>query len=288
MKTFVLFLLLFAFCNVKAESVPPLINYQGQLTDASGNPQTGTKKLEFNIYDATSGGNKVWGPQTFNGIPLIGGRFNVMLGSTDAGGNAITSAFGGNSRFLGIKVDNGAEVTPRQQILSTPFAIQAERAVYASDTRNIVPTGTVVPFAGVAAPAGWLLCDGTSISRSTYAVLFSVIGAAYGAVDGNTFRVPDFRRRVPVGAGGTATSVLGNALGNLGGEEFHTLSIAEMPSHNHSIHDTDHNSTPARVDYTDGEYGTYFANRGTTGYSGGNQPHNIMQPSLVVNYIIKY
>ena len=257
-------------------------------TDASGNPQTGTKKLEFNIYDATSGGNKVWGPQTFNGIPLIGGRFNVMLGSTDAGGNAITSAFGGNSRFLGIKVDNGAEVTPRQQILSTPFAIQAERAVYASDTRNIVPTGTVVPFAGVAAPAGWLLCDGTSISRSTYAVLFSVIGAAYGAVDGNTFRVPDFRRRVPVGAGGTATSVLGNALGNLGGEEFHTLSIAEMPSHNHSIHDTDHNSTPARVDYTDGEYGTYFANRGTTGYSGGNQPHNIMQPSLVVNYIIKY
>jgi hypothetical protein len=117
-------------------SVPPLINYQGQLTDANGNPQTGTKKLEFNIYDASSGGNKVWGPQTFNAVPLIGGRFNVILGSTDAGGNAITVAFAANSRFLGIKVDNGAEIAPRQQILSTPFAFSAQNATNAVNAQN--------------------------------------------------------------------------------------------------------------------------------------------------------
>ena len=110
-------------------SVPPLINYQGQLTDASGNPQTGTKKLEFNIYDASTGGNKIWGPQTFIAVPLIGGRFNVMLGSTDAGGNSISAAFGASSRFLGIKVDSGPEISPRQQILSTPFAIQSDHAM---------------------------------------------------------------------------------------------------------------------------------------------------------------
>ena len=269
-------------------SVPPLINYQGQLTDASGTPQTGTKKLEFNIYDASSGGNKIWGPQTFNGIPLIGGRFNVMLGSTDAGGNAILSAFGANSRFLGIKVDDGAEITPRQQILSTPFAIQAARADYASDVRNIIPTGTVVPYTGTVAPAGWLICDGSSFPRSTYSVLFAVIGTTYGSADGSTFRVPDFRRRVPVGAGGTATSVLGNAIGNIGGEESHTLNIAEMPSHNHSVHDTNHEFTAANTDYTFSEYGSYIINGGITGSSGGGQPHNNIQPSLVVNFIIKY
>ena len=116
--------------------VPPLINYQGQLTDASGNPQTGIKKLEFNIYDASTGGNKIWGPQTFIAVPLIGGRFNVMLGSTDAGGNSISAAFGASSRFLGIKVDSGPEISPRQQILSTPFSFSAQNATNAVNAQN--------------------------------------------------------------------------------------------------------------------------------------------------------
>ena len=173
--------------------VPPLINYQGQLTDASGNPQTGTMKLEFNIYDAASGGNKIWGPQTFNGIPLIGGRFNVMLGSTDAAGNAITSAFSGNSRFLGIKVDNGTEVTPRQQILSTPFAIQALSASNADNAVNAVnavsalhgvPPGTIVAYWSNGVPNGWLLCDGSGIPAGVaYDKLRTLIGA----------NVPDLR-----------------------------------------------------------------------------------------------
>ena len=116
--------------------VPPLINYQGQLTDANGNPQTGIKKLEFNIYDASSGGNKIWGPQTFATVPLINGRFNVLLGTTDAKGMAITSAFGAGNRYLGISVDNAVDIVPRQQILSTPFAVQAQHAVEADHSTN--------------------------------------------------------------------------------------------------------------------------------------------------------
>ena len=208
-------------------SVPPLINYQGQLTDASGNPQTGTKKLEFNIYDASSGGNKVWGPQTFNGIPLIGGKFNVMLGSTDAGGNAITSAFGGNSRFLGIKVDNGAEVTPRQQILSTPFAIQALSASNADNSTYAlhgVPPGTIVAYWGTAIPTGWLLCDGSGIPAGVaYDKLRALIGA----------NVPDLRGIFLRGAGQNANGGFrysgdaGRTIGSGQGDDFkshaHTL-----------------------------------------------------------------
>ncbi|OQX23631.1 MAG: hypothetical protein BWK80_24950 [Desulfobacteraceae bacterium IS3] len=109
----------------QAQSVPPLVNYQGMLTDASGKPQTGTKKLEFNLYDAATGGSKVWGPQVFDSVPLVNGMFNVILGTTDAGGKSIADAFSAKDRYLGMKVDSGTELVPRQQILSTPFAIRA-------------------------------------------------------------------------------------------------------------------------------------------------------------------
>jgi hypothetical protein len=123
----------FLFCIIAHAdtSVPPLINYQGMLTDADGKPMTGAKNLEFNIYDSATGGTRIWGPQIFNTVPLIGGKFNVILGTTDNGGNSITEAFGAKDRYLGIKVDTGAELVPRQQILSAPYTIKAENAAKA-------------------------------------------------------------------------------------------------------------------------------------------------------------
>jgi len=127
--------IVFLFCiNAHADtSVPPLINYQGMLTDADGKPMIGTKNLEFNIYDSATGGTKIWGPQIFNTVPLINGKFNVILGTTDNDGNSIIEAFGAKDRYLGIKVDNGAELAPRQQILSAPYAIKAEHAAQANN-----------------------------------------------------------------------------------------------------------------------------------------------------------
>jgi len=125
--------IIFLFCiSTHADtSVPPLINYQGMLTDADGKPMTGTKKLEFNIYDSATSGTKIWGPQIFNTVPLINGKFNVILGTTDNDGNSIVEAFGAKDRYLGIKVDTGAELVPRQQILSAPYAIKSEYAAKA-------------------------------------------------------------------------------------------------------------------------------------------------------------
>jgi len=130
----------FLFCIIvhADTSVPPLINYQGMLTDADGNPMTGTtKKLEFNIYDSATGGTKIWGPQIFDPVPLINGKFNVILGTTDTTGRSIVEAFGAKDRYLGIKVDTGAELAPRQQILSAPYAIQAERASHADIAKTV-------------------------------------------------------------------------------------------------------------------------------------------------------
>lgn len=75
----------------------------------------------------------------------------------------------------------------------------------------LMPTGVVLPFAGSSAPSGWLACDGTAISRTTYATLFAAISTSYGVGDGSTtFNLPDFRGRFPrfndAMFGGTAAS----------------------------------------------------------------------------------
>ncbi|OQY56041.1 MAG: hypothetical protein B6245_18860, partial [Desulfobacteraceae bacterium 4572_88] len=69
----ILIIIVLAGAMVQAQetSVPPLVNYQGMLTGADGKPLTGNKKLEFNLYDAATGENKVWGAQIFNSVPLV-------------------------------------------------------------------------------------------------------------------------------------------------------------------------------------------------------------------------
>ncbi len=88
----------------------------------------------------------------------------------------------------------------------------------------VMPVGCVIPFAGAAAPTGWLLCQGQAISRTTYAQLFSVIGTTYGSGDGKTtFNLPDMRGRVAVGSDA-------NSPGAKVGAKGATLSrMSEMP-----------------------------------------------------------
>lgn len=153
------------------------------------------------------------------------------------------------------------------------------------------PAGTVAGFAGSAAPVGWLLCAGQAISRTTYSVLFTAIGTTYGAGDGSTtFNLPDLRGRVVAGKdnmGGTAASrltspVAGSTLGAAGGAQSHTLSQAEMPAHTHT-----YDRATAGAEFANGgAWGTGSAN-GTTSSAGSGAAHNNVQPTLVLNYIIK-
>lgn len=169
---------------------------------------------------------------------------------------------------------------------------------------QVEPAGVIKLFGGTTAPSGYLVCDGSAVSRTTYAALFAAIGTAHGTGDGSTtFNLPDFRRRVPVGAGGTGTAVLANTVGAKGGFETHTLLTNEIPSHGHAIYagtdNTSSNATSAGSSTARGLGGssasTGLAARTTLPASGqnavqntgGDGAHNNMQPSLVVNYIIK-
>jgi len=92
-----------------------------------------------------------------------------------------------------------------------------------------VPPGAATMYAGAAAPAGWLLCDGTAVSRTAYANLFNAIGTAYGTGDGSTtFNVPDLRGRVPLGVG-TGTGLTNRVRAATGGAQD-----AVVASHSHS------------------------------------------------------
>lgn len=92
------------------------------------------------------------------------------------------------------------------------------------------PAGIVMPFAGSTAPEGYLLCNGSAVSRTDYATLFGVIGTTYGAGDGSTtFNLPDLSGRVVIGVSGT------HALASTGGSETVTLSASELPAHTHEV-----------------------------------------------------
>ena len=152
---------------------------------------------------------------------------------------------------------------------------------------GVAPAGSIVAFAGTTAPEGWLLCDGAEVSRTTYADLFAVVGITYGPGDAiNTFNLPDLRGRVALGAG-KGPELSDRVVGATGGEERHTLTVAEMPAHHHQEQGGNRldvaNGGAIHVQDVDN---TSFA-AVTTANTGGGQAHNVMPPFVAISYLIK-
>jgi len=98
--------------------------------------------------------------------------------------------------------------------------------------KESLPAGIMLGYGGAAAPAQWLLCDGTAVSRTTYSALFAAIGVLYGVGNGSTtFNLPDYRGRVMVGLNSTDADF--DTLGEKYGSKTHTLTSAQMPVHTH-------------------------------------------------------
>lgn len=156
------------------------------------------------------------------------------------------------------------------------FTGEAGALVWEEDS-PVVPgvPGIVIPFAGTVSPEGYLLCDGSAVSRSTYALLYAVIGDTYGAGDGSTtFNLPDLRGRVVIGISGTRT------LGTTGGEETHTLDTTELPSHLHEVpqhgHENDIRATIPSMSHTLTQPAFNYIKPGSsrTSDGGGNRLYN--------------
>ena len=152
-----------------------------------------------------------------------------------------------------------------------------------------IPTGALAAFAGVAAPPGWLLCDGSTLRKADFPALAATLGFT-GA--GDTFTVPDMRGRVPVGVHPSQAGL--TALGAVGGEYTHTLTVDEMPSHRHDF--TYNGNFYATWPYTQTipgtgsigfTAGTPIERRIGIANSGGDGEHNNMPPYFALNFIIK-
>lgn len=167
------------------------------------------------------------------------------------------------------------------------MAIQAKAGTYA-DTAFV---GQVVWSAGVSMPSGFLPCDGITVSRTTYAALFSAIGTLYGGGDGvTTFNLPDLRGRTVasfdvVDRSGTAGRLPStySKLGTAGGEATHILTVAEMPAHSHMTY------YPAVGRFGGDTRDIYAGSPARTQESsatGGNAPHNIVQPTILLQAFI--
>lgn len=164
----------------------------------------------------------------------------------------------------------------------------------ASAVGGMAPTGVVLPFAGSAAPTGWLLCDGSAVSRTTYSSLYTAISTTYGTGDGSTtFNLPDLGGRVPAGKEATATrlttggsGINGATLGASGGAQTHTLDTTQIPAHNHTLGSQGDNAIGTSTAAIVGGNGNRVSSN-PSGNAGGGLAHNNTQPTIVLNYIIK-
>lgn len=182
---------------------------------------------------------------------------------------------------------------------------------------NIVPVGTIWPYAGVVnstnkpLPDGWLFCDGTEVSITTYADLYAIISEIYGVPStAGMFKLPDMRCRFVMGYNFITPTFKPSfakfsgaplKLGQLGGVFTHTLSLSEMVSHNHEC--TSSRSYIKLLSYPGGDVeqnqedgggkGAYSGNIFPTvdlsaRYVGGDTYHNTTPPYVAMHYIIKY
>lgn len=166
-------------------------------------------------------------------------------------------------------------------------------------TINSVPTGGVIPYAGSTAPTGYLICDGTAVSRTTYSALFAITSTTYGVGDGSTtFNLPNLKGRTVTGVGQGSTYANGVdaagtnfALAAVGGMEKHKLVTAELAAHNHAIWLEGGNAGHASLDATTGS--TFVGAAYTASYTsfidsaGSDTAHNNLAPYMAMNWLIK-
>lgn len=156
------------------------------------------------------------------------------------------------------------------------------------------PVGTISMFGGITAPSGWLLCDGSEISRTDYADLFNVIGTTYGTGDGSTtFNLPDFRDRTPFGYDSTQTPF--NTLGKTGGSvdmqvdmnmflSSGRLYIDYLNDSGSQYYETDRKWVPNCTS----ESGRHEASTATIHIQGKTDSSNCLPPYIAIPFMIKY
>jgi len=151
---------------------------------------------------------------------------------------------------------------------------------------GIFPVGMITPYAWTSAPTGWLICDGSAVSRTvTYSALFAITSTLYWVGDwSTTFNLPDLRGRVPVGKNTWTFTTLGSTWW----AETHTLTTPEIPAHTHDALTGYVWWGAATSVAKQASINAPFSESGYIATVGWGWAHNNLQPYQTINYIIKY
>ena len=314
--------LFIVLATASATAAPAAFSYQGVLRDAGGDvPASKNQTVEFRLYTQAEGGSPVWG----RAVAVLlddTGLFNTELsdsagspieGVTDSGLATILAAKASTTLYIGIKVlGTSGEIAPRQTILPVPYAMVASDIASASgdlevagqlSAASVSASGSLaassLSVSGNASVGGNLSVDGAVSGYGTAPVGCIILwsGAPGNSPEGwalcngqtvNGQKTPDLSGRFVVGYDENDRDY--NAVGKTGGEKKHQLTIAEMPSHSHSITmwggDIDDSWKQQNNLYlTHNKYN--YNNSRTTDSAGGDQPHENRPPYYVLCYIMR-
>lgn len=198
--------------------------------------------------------------------------------------NLLTNA--GGTLNSGATITLGRDPVASMDATSKEYVDSAISVVTIAIEKAKLPAGTKIDTFCTSPPEGFLRCDGSAVSRTTYLDLFNAIGVTYGVGNGTTtFTLPNCNDRFPLGLGTTYSG-----LGMTGGESTHKLTPAEMPSHIHSITPPNCASQP-NGGYTvsgNDSIGTEPINSYNSDSAGGDGTHNNMPPFITSMVCIKY
>lgn len=202
--------------------------------------------------------------------------------------------FSGLTAPSGYTLCNGASLTRAGTFAALFSALTAQRVITYISSKNYhvsSPEGVAGFFVGmrveIDGAADTVATVDTVGNNFTVSTIDSISAALaimlpWGASDLVTFKIPDFRRKVGVGSGGTGTSVIGNSVGQTGGEEAHVLLGTELAAHTHGV-----DVGPGGNVSSGGGASVAIPTSNSTSSYGGNTAHNTMQPSVIINKIIK-
>ena len=284
------------------------VNFVNAANAATGNdPGFGASGTDADVSLALQnkglGKVKIGFPLTTNVEPVTSG-VNYVREIGSATGSPVSVGAGGSDANVGLNLfSKGAGAVTANGV-----------AVVTTNDNRLAPPATIQMFAGSTAPPGWLLCDGTAVSRTTYAALFAAIGTTYGVGDNSTtFNLPNLSDRFPIGASGT------KAIGTSGGGATKTIAAGNLPPHTHAAgtlaattsgsthrHTLDvGNATPGTVNNTlqrgsvttpvssitapvqDSGSHNHTVSGSTADGGFANNPLDVMNPWLSINFMIR-
>ncbi|MDA8132692.1 MAG: hypothetical protein M0011_14405, partial [Elusimicrobia bacterium] len=184
-----------ALLPAMAAAAPSYINYQGRLVDANGNPLSGSYSITFNIYGVSSGGSAVW-TEVQPAVTVDNGIFSAKLGSVTA---LPPSVFASDTRYLGVTIGSDAEMSPRVQLLSVPYAIYAASAASVGSAGQTVDISTGVNVTGNVNASGNVIAakfvgDGsllTGISAGGSSIILPIVSTHIASGGITTLNISD-------------------------------------------------------------------------------------------------